>query len=62
MTLALFLLIVGLVCFLVEAFRANFRQPPPTNPPRFHISFGWLGLACWITTEILVRTGHSGHL
>ena len=60
MTLAQLLLIAGLVCFLVEAFRANFRQPPPPNPPRLHIGWGWLGLAFWIATEIVPNA--SRHL
>lgn len=38
MTIALFLLIVGLILLLLAAFGIN--------PPR--VSLGWLGLALWL--------------
>lgn len=58
-TLFVLLLILALVCFLVEAFRANFRINPPPQPPRVHVGWGWLGLALCVAAWLI---GPSGHL
>lgn len=45
---SLILLVFAFVCFVM----ASFWNPPPARP-----LLGWLGLAFWVLSEILGRTG-----